>query len=249
MTEDTRDYEAEARKQGWKPLSEFDKPENQWTDPKTFVEKGDKIAGILKSRLDRQDREIAGLRESNKEFGQYQQTLREKDRTQNTTLLAELEVLRATAINDQDGAEFSRLDRQMNDIRNDMRDPEPTRPNGPPEMDPMATAWISENQWYNDNPTLRTYADGLVGQINSEGYSGQAYYNEITRRVKDTFPKEFGNPNRSKSNSVETGGEIDVDNPAAKTYANLDAESKAACDRFVANGLTTKEDYVANFDW
>ena len=247
MTEDTRDYEQEARDQGWKPISEFNGPDDKWTDPKTFVEKGEKITGILKSRVDRQQAEINELKNANKQFGEYQKTLVEKEREENTRLLSELEVARAAAINDQDGAEFTKIDRKMQQVRDDMANPPYAPPQG--QLDPQASAWLANNGWYNENQTLRTYADGLVGQITSEGYQGQAYYNEITRRVQETFPQEFKNPNRSKSNSVETGSPADVESTGKRNYDSLPTEARAACDRFVANGLTTKEDYVKNFDW
>ncbi len=47
--EDTRDYVAEATEQGWNPDFEGDKK----VDAKTFVEKGERIAGIAQSQRER----------------------------------------------------------------------------------------------------------------------------------------------------------------------------------------------------
>ena len=34
-----------------------------------------------------------------------------------------------------------------------------------------------------------------------------------------------------------------------KSYENLPSEAKAACDKFVKQGLMTREEYVKEFEW
>ena len=74
MDEENRNYEAEAKAQGWNPDYEG---ENK-VDAKLFVEKGEKIAGILKSKNTRLEDRIQILESSNqamlaanKDFGAY----------------------------------------------------------------------------------------------------------------------------------------------------------------------------------
>jgi hypothetical protein len=201
----------------------------------------------LKSRLDRQEATIRQLQNDNKEFGEYQRTLLEKEKRKNADLLAELEVRRATAINDGDGQAFTQIDREIQQVRRDMDVP-PPRPNGQ-DLDPLAQAWLLNNDWYNTNTKLQIFADGLSEQIAQQGYSGPAYYSELTRRVREEFPEEFQNKRKAHANTVEQGGELDTENPLPRTYDNLPPDAKAACDRFVKGGFTTKEDYVANYEW
>ena len=243
--DEERNYEQEAKEQGWKPESEFTGPEDKWTDAKTFVEKGDKIAGILKSRLDRQDQQIRQLQTDNKQFGEHQKNLLNKEKSKNASLLSELEVRRATAVNDGDGAAFTQIDREIQQVREDIRQPEPT--NGQ-DIDPLGQAWLLNNDWYNTNQKLQTYADGLAEQIIHQGYTGPAYYTELSRRVKESFPGEFENK-RQVTQSVETGGTLETEGVSAHTYESLPPDAKAACDRFVSSGLTTKEDYVGTYEW
>jgi hypothetical protein len=246
MTEE-RNYEEEARSQGWRPKEDFDGPEEKWTDEKTFVEKGDKIAGILKSRLDKQDATIRELQSANKEFGEYQKKLRETEKKKSEQLLHELEALRAKAVTDGDGQEFTRIDKEITRTRESLSEKEPPKKQ---ELDPAAQQWVSENSWYGSNQKLSTYADGVADRVSSEGYMGPAYYAEITRRVKEAFPDDFKNPKRNGANSVEQGSEIDTpSSKSAKTYENLPKEAKDACNRYVKNGLITKEDYVKNYEW
>jgi hypothetical protein len=245
MAED-RDYEQEAREQGWKPKEEFTGPEDKWTDAQTFVEKGDKIAGILKSRLDRQEQEIRQLQNDNKQFGEYQKSLRDKDRARSAERIAELESQLAQAVNDGDGQQFTKLNREMQQVRDDMQVPVPT--NGQ-DIDPLGQAWLLNNDWYNTNSKLQIYADGLAEQIINQGYTGPAYYTELSRRVKEGFPEEFQNKRQAQTNTVETGGTLETVDTSTHTYENLPPDAKAACDRFVESGLTTKEDYVATYEW
>ena len=244
MTE--RDYEQEAREQGWKDVDEFSGPAEKHVDAKTFVEKGERIAGIMKSRLDRQDQQIQKLLDDNKAFGEYQKNLLDKEKGRSASLLSELEAQRAQAVTDGDGAEYTRVDREIQSVRKDLDTPAPT--NGQ-ELDPLGEAWLLNNEWYNTNPKLHTYADGLAEQIIRSGYTGPAYYKELTRRVKEDHPEEFQNKRKARSNTVEAGGELKTTDSKAHTYENLDAESKAACDRFIKSGLCSKEDYVANYEW
>ncbi|GAF67584.1 unnamed protein product, partial [marine sediment metagenome] len=67
MTEVERDYEAEASEQGWN--KDFDGPNK--TDAKTFVERGEQIAGILKSKNTKLEDRLHRLEQSNKQFGEY----------------------------------------------------------------------------------------------------------------------------------------------------------------------------------
>mgnify|MGYP003147058479 FL=1 len=245
MTEE-RNYEDEARKQGWKPEGEYS-GKAAWTDAKTFVQKGEQIAGILKSRLDKQDAQIQQLQSANKEFGEYTNELIKKERGKTQQAIQQLEEARAKAIDMGDGQEFTRLDSELNAARTQLERP---ASNGAESLDPLASEWLGQNDWYNSNRKLKYFADGLAEDLVAEGFRGQAYYSELTRRTIEQFPEEFGNPNQSRANSVESGGTpVSEDSETEHAYKNLPADAKAACDRYVKSGLTTVEDYVSNYEW
>jgi hypothetical protein len=66
--------------------------------------------------------------------------------------------------------------------------------------------------------------------------------------VKEAYPDEFENKNRSRPNSVESGHE--ASNSQARTWANLPEDAKAAFKQFQRDmpGLT-EEDFVSQYDW
>ena len=240
MTEEERNFEEEASRQGWKPDGEL--------DAQQFVEKGEKIAGIQKKRNAELQSRVERLEKSNKEFGEYQSKLLQKEKANSAALLAELEAKRAVAINDGDGQAFNQLDQEIAKTRQEINAPDP-RQISEQEWGRMTEAWLAENDWYNTNKKLQVYANGLVEEIQAQGYTGAQYYAELTRRVKSDFSEEFSNPNQNGANGVESGNFKSTEKKEEHSYDNLDKEAKAACDRFIADGLITKEEFVKTYDW
>jgi len=245
-----RDYEAEAKEQGWNPDPEG-LPEGKWTDAKTFVEKGERIAGLVRANAEREkahlEGRIAKLETANKEFGEYKDGQLARSEARNKDLLNELSLRRSQAVTDNDGEAFYKADREIEQVRESM---DPPSTNGGPQSNPLFDAWRINNDWYDNDPVLKAIADGIEGQIASEGYSGPAYYSEVTKRVKEMAPDSFGNKKRSSPTGVEPGGELEVKSDSnAHIYDNLPPEAKAACDGFVAGGTTTKESYCASYEW
>ena len=239
-----RDYESEALAQGWNP--EFSGPNK--TDAKTFVEKGEKIAGMAIANRDRErtefEQRFQKLERASQEAADFNRQARDRDKAKNEVLIAELETLRATAITNGDGAEFTRVDRQIEQARSDM-----APPNG--DSNPLGNAWLINNDWYSANRKLQIHADGIANEIRSQGYAdgSPAFFAEITRQVRADFPEEFENKRQSGANSVEQSNDISKPDKTAKVYENLDVDGKAACDSFVAEGLMTKEEYCADYEW
>ncbi len=251
MAED-RDYVAEATAQGWK--EDFEGPNK--TDAQTFVEKGEQIAALAITQRDATKVEnaqlsgrIAKLETANKEFGEYKDGQLARSEARNKDLLNELSLRRSQAVTDNDGEAFYKVDREIEQVRESMNAPSPSS-NGGEQPNPLYDAWLINNDWYNNDPVLKAIADGVEGQIANEGYSGPAYYSEVTRRVKEMAPDSFGNKKQSGSTGVESGGELEVKlDSSAHSYDNLPPEAKAACDKFEAAGISTKESYLATYEW
>ncbi len=247
MSEAERDYETEAVSQGWK--------EDGPLDAKEFVEKGEKIAGILKSKndrledkVDRQGVEIQGLKESNKQFGEYHKQTLESQRQKDAGRVSQLEEQLAQAVTDGDGQAFQQTRNELESMKPQQQS-DTILEESAAAWNQLSQDWASENKWYNENRKLGACADGISDQIRSEGYSGQAYFSEITKRVREDFPEEFENPNQSMPAGVEAGGQLSTLDSKVQTYANLPPDAKAACDNFVKEGFMSKEDYVSQYEF
>lgn len=243
MSEQEIDYEAIARKEGWRPESEW-KGENkpaEFIDAKTFVENGDNIAGMLKKKVTALESTVENLQSTNSEFRQYHERTLEKERREREAEIAQLKKDRQEAISEGDGQRFTMTDDRLTELQSQ----EPVDPNA--GMDQLAVQWLDSNSWYKTNEKLAAYADGIADRVTKQGYTGQAYFNELTRRVEDAFPDEFSKP---VSAQVVEGGQVSQVTPESQTYEDLPAEAKAECDRFVRDipGFT-KDNFVANYDW
>ena len=79
MTEE-RDYEHDAQQEGWRPKEEWQGNPEQWVDAKTFVERGEKIAGILKKKVDSLEQRLSAAEVANRKFGEYHKKTIQKER-------------------------------------------------------------------------------------------------------------------------------------------------------------------------
>jgi len=235
-----RDYEKEALADGWNP--DFDGPGKK--DAKTFVEDGEKISGMLKSKIGRLEDRIESMTGTFAEFQQYTDKQRDKDRKENKRLISELDVVRAQAITDGDGAAAVKAEQEIRGLQEEA----PVQStNG---YDELAQGWATDSAWYGSNKKLTGFADGIAEGIAKQGYTGKAYFKELDRQVEETFPEEFGNTKRNSAPSVESGGNREVADSKAQTWANLPAEDKAVANRFIKEmpGFT-KEKYLAQYEW
>lgn len=239
------DYEEEAKKDGWVPQEEWKGDPEKWVDAETFVENGQKINGILKSKVERLENALEENKRTTQEFKEWTEKQREKEKRELKSRIEELEAEREQAISEGDGQKFTKVDAELNDLRTEVREE-------PNPIKEIAAQWQSENTWYKpgSDDELSIYADGIADRVAQQGYTGRAYFNEITRRVQDRFPEKFGNPRRNDPASVEAPG-ASRDRPSnGRTYNDLPPEAKAQCDRFVKEipGFS-KEAFLEQYNW
>ncbi len=239
------EVEAVALDRGWSPDGEL--------GAKAWLDKGGKIDKGLKNHRDElkvtvetQGKQIDQLLASNKEFGDQQRQIRDIDRQKSQETIAGLRKELATAVSESDGAKFTQINEEISQHESNLR-PDPVRQ----ELDQNAIDWQQGNSWYGTDPVLTDYANGISKRVQALGYTGKAYFDEITRIVKRDMPDKFENKARSGSNGVESGGApgADLGNSQEQTYKNLPEDGQTACDKYVKNGLGSKEDYCADYAW
>jgi hypothetical protein len=242
MTEE-RNYEQEARQEGWRPQEEWSGDPEKWVDEKTFVERGEKISGILKSKLERVEQRLEKAERANAKFGEYHKQTIEKERKGAEARIHQLESLLAEAVDNGDGQTFTKLNREIDNLKSNM----PAPPVPEVSFDPIEGEWLQKNPWYGKDPQLTAMADGVTGMVEAEGYNGKARLDEIQRRVEAAFPEKFKNPNKGKEDVVGSGSPVE-DAPIKKaSYKNMDKEAKDACDDFVSQGFMTQDEYVEQY--
>ena len=241
MNEEVRDYEAEAKAQGWAPEEDWRGKPEDFKSAERFIKDGESIPALLKSKVEKLEGRVDELLDSNKKLNEFSQRSLEKERKENDRLIHKLEETRKQAITEGDGEAFDRADKQINDLRADVQ-PQPQ------ELDPTAKRWLEANPWYETNDKLAIHADGMADRLVAQGYTGKAYFDELTKKMHEAFPEEFGNKNRNKPSTVESAT---PSSPSSKhTFDNLDTEAKEAYAQFKRDipGFT-KEQFVDQYDW
>lgn len=236
--------EDKARKMGWVPKDEFRGDPEKWRPADEFVERGENMVPLLRSQVKRQDKEIAELKQTMQQFAEYHTKTEQRAYER---ALAELKAERAKAIAAGDGAAFARVDDEIEDLRKDMESKQPAKK---PQADQIPeqefNEWLSRNQWANDR-ALQVVGKGIGEALVAEGETarGVELLELVTKEVKKRYPEKFENPRRQAASFVEGAGA--APRKGGKTYADLPAEAKKACDDFTKQKLLTREQYVKSY--
>ncbi len=237
-----RDYETEAKADGWAPKDSWKGDPELWKTAEQFVSDGENINGYLRKKVERLETRVNEVVSSNKSLNEMSQRSLAKEKQATAEAIAELEALRTKAVDESDGEAFQRADSQIQELRE------------PPQAQQSSQAaenWLQGNQWYSTNATLAIYADGLADRLRAQGYNDQspAYFAELTKQVQETFPDDFGNKNRKRPTGVEAGGQVEVKSEE-QSFDNLPKEAKLAYAQFAKDIPDfTKEQYVETYDW
>ena len=83
----------------------------------------------------------------------------------------------------------------------------------PPPPDPKAEDWASKNTWFGEDEPMTLTSFSIHRKLMEEGFDPQSdlYYNEIDKRMKDTFPHKFEDKSSTPTQTVASanrGGPI-----------------------------------------
>jgi hypothetical protein len=254
------EVEAEATRNGWLPKESFKGRESDWVDAETFVKQGRILRPILKKNNEKLQKE---LNEARSELEELKLTTREF-----ATEFAKMrENAYKRAINDlkaqrreaREKEDFETLD-EIEERIDALKEEQATRAKTPgketikePSKPNMAlfNEWHRDNPWYDEakEPDLFDAAEAIALRLSRnepETLGTRAFMDRVTELVKAKFPDKFENPKR-KSSPHEGGGQRGESK--AKSYSHLPPEAKQACDRFVKQGIMTREQYVDSYEW
>ena len=95
-------------------------------------------------------------------------------------------------------AQRERLAKEMQARGVDPRQPQmpqyqPPRPQAPPPPDPKAEEWAEKNEWFGEDEPMTLTSFSIHRKLMEEGFdpASDSYYNEVDKRMRDTFPHKF----------------------------------------------------------
>ncbi len=260
------EVEKNARHFGWVSKEEFRGNEADWVDAETFEKRGKEINPILRANNDRlkkelevtrqkHDSEIAELKAATEEFKTFQKESFERKQKQLQDELLSLKDQRKEAIREGDADLVVELEdriEEVKDARSVQQEPVATpKVQEPVTLDPSLSDWIDGNKWFGNDIEATEVVNGLGASIRRQfpGLKGKEFLDKLDERIESVLPQLRGNPNQERA-SVDSSTTRGSSTTKKKSYDNLPSDAKAACDKFVKQGLfKTKQEYVDSYDW
>lgn len=253
--QDSAAAEKEARSMGWLPEGEYrGKPEN-WVDAGTFLEKGRTILPIVTKNNERLVAEVGGLkarllaaegamRASNATIKALEEShakdVEEQVKLARTKLVEELE----TASREGDHAGVAKLTDKLTELNtanrqaggqdeNERQEQRPALPQVSPEIQAEMHAWFEKNPEFR-NPRRAALANAIAVELRTKGDQrvGAAFLDDVAAEVEKELGTGRGGHSKVAGDAGGAGRAGDRGGQAnGKTYADLPADAKAACDK------------------
>lgn len=274
------DVEARARRMGWRPKEEFRGPPDRWSSAEDFIARGENELPILRERnrnLDRQleetGRTVTELKTRMEQTGEVLSSMREMglkaEERAYKKARAEIEEEMRTRAAAADVVGVTETQRKLEELDKERETakvaPAPVvakvtdAPAAKPR-DPVAEQWITDNPWFTSDAEMNSTAQGIhTGMLQSrKDLSLADNLAETKRRIMKLYPEKFANANRDEAIAVAQpsgNAPAPTNRNKKKTYADLPADAKAACDKYVKQINSTKpkvpytpEEYVSMYE-
>jgi len=263
--------EKEARAMGWLPKEEFKGDAAHWVEAPAFVEKGRQILPIMQKNNERLlgqvgnlNAKLDGLAGALKAAqttiealeASHADDVKEQVEQARKDLKAELTV----ASRDGDHEAVAEITDKLTQLTTANRDAggEETaeekaareRTAARPQIDPAIQAWFQKNQDFVSNPRKVALAGVIQQELRAAGETatGPAFLDLVAEKVEAEIG---GRPSGTTKVSAGNGGANrgTAGSVSGKTYADLPADAKAACDKFAAKvvGPNRKHKDVASW--
>lgn len=228
------EVEQRAASQGWVPQDEWEGDADAWRPAKEFLDRGE-----LFKKIDEQNRTIKEFKKTLDQFAKHHANVK---KVEYERALADLKKEKREALAEGDADALIEVDEKIALVREAQREPVPQV-----EVDsvnPVFTAWVERNGWYQTDDVMQAYADRIGNRLGAQGgYSPSEILVEVEKAVKEKFADKFRNPKRSAPSAVEGGG---AKGGKAKDTFSLSEEERKVANNFIRSipGYTM-EMYVA----
>ncbi len=267
--------EDRAAQMGWKPKDQFKGPEDRWVDAETYIKRGEDIEPILRANnkklldkvqtletdLNSTKALLAASSEAIEELKNFNtEATRAAAKTQQTEIIAGIRAARESG----DVETETRLIDQLTDSKAALKVAEATKKvepkvaDTPPPLTPEVKEWLKDNPWFGTDKRKTGLAFGIAEQLKADGEKPGTldFYQKVGAEVDKMLG---GNSRREAPSKVEGANGAAGGSSSGKSYADLPADAKAACEKMasklVGPGRAYKteadwrKDYVARYDW
>ena len=241
-----RDYEAEARAQGWTPREEFKGDESKFVDAETFVRRAEEITPLIKKQNQALRSEIEQLKKSIKQVNEFATKAEERAYAR---AIADLEARHEDAIEEGDTAKAREIAKEMREIA------KPTPAPVQFTQQQVTRALIDfrdANPWYDEGGKYADYAALVADEHKdlAQTTPPDEFFKMIGDKVRERYP-EVDKPKaeRIKPRNPVEGVTNRGSGQRGKTFADLPPEAQRMAEKWERQGLMTKADYVKGYQW
>lgn len=269
-----RDYDAEARDMGWVEEDKFRGPKGQWTDAKTFVEKGEHILPILRATRDKlrnenltKDKEIANLKASQeasaKAIKALQKSYTEEANRRVDEAIRETKEKLKLAHEAGDVDAFLDLQESLTNLKDAKKEAKEENPEGliathpntsdQNQLTPEFKDWQAENRWFGNkadpedwNRTKALYRIGEDLRDDGDKTEGRAFFDKCMKVLEE---REAGRTNNAPKKSKVEGSDNTSRRSGGRDFDNLPKEAKSACHEDTSTFVGPGKKFKTVKDW
>lgn len=261
VVETPRDFEAEARKDGWVPESEWkgEKRPAVFLDAETFVKKGEEFATFsrkenkaLRKELDEVKKtvETRVAKLANVARANYERELAARDRE-----IARLEAAQVKAVEAGDVPEFKRLKSEIDNVPVPEEVDEPaTEGAATVDGNAIVAKFQETNPWYKTNELLTAFAERLSEEIAKDTGDKLPLADNlklVEQKMRLKFPEQY--TKKATNGHANVDGGSDFNGAAGKPrpilkYGNAEREQCAADMKQFPSTFKTEADWIAKYE-
>lgn len=261
--------QARAEKLGWIPPARFKGDPERFVDAAEYIERGETVLPIVKEQNRRLEQQIAELTRRNEATAQAltqatqaidEMQERHSVETQKAVERARKELkaqlAAASEAGDHEGvAELTDKLVQMNAAEKDAEEGKEPKKAAPAPYVPPAelTEWNADNPWFGKDRRKTALALGIAQELREAGDKsiGREFFDKVTEELNKTLGQS-GEPASSAASKVEgarNGSDSDSRSGPQKSYANLPADAKEACDKDAKQFVGPGKKYKTQAEW
>ncbi len=237
-----------ARALGWADKDQWRGKEEDWVDAKEFLRRGTTILPQLKNNLDRTLQRLntmeGALRAANATIAALQESHDEDVQAQVEAARAELkeEIARASKEGDHDAladatVKLTELNREDAAAASRAKGGKGGEDRGSqPQISPDMLAWQQANADFVQDDVKMAMATAIGRQLrlNGETALGTAFMDKVRTEVEKRLNGPAGGTSKVSAGNGGSGRGAGGGSGGGKTYADLPADAKAACDKMAA---------------
>lgn len=253
------EIESKAREMGWRPKEEFKGDPEKWVDAATYYKRGIEVLPIVKAEAASLRAELARVKQQANDYAQVVERAAQREIDDLKRQLKDAQEVRKAAVKEGDGEAFEASEAEIKDLEGKIAQASTsTKPSPDNDLKARWDTWLSENQWFVQDPELQALANSIAIGNDPEvralagKNAGEEFWNLVGRKAKALKARMDGaDDGRSRPGPSRGTHGNPGPTPARRSYENLDPEFKKTCDRmykdFGAKGTLEKwrERYVS----